>query len=108
MQIDDDTQPENKTEFPSFRTSGLYVYGGLTYFESENQVSLSAGEHIVALSVCKPTIDTQFFAEVYRVGEPTGQVVGGILVRSLGWLLLVLGAFAAAVGFLAKRRHNAA
>ena len=43
----------------TFRTAGLYVYGGLAYFESDDTVRIAAGSHTVSLRTCEPGVAHQ-------------------------------------------------
>jgi hypothetical protein len=100
MQTDAEDAPGTPAMLRTFRAAGLYVYGGLAYYESEDVVRIAAGSHTVSLRTCQPGVANQFFVSLERAGEPTGQFVSALLVRGLGWLLLVVGIAATALTHL--------
>ena len=111
MQIDADGASGAPQMLSTFGTAGLYVYGGLAYYESADTVRISAGDHTVSLKTCEPGVANQYFVSLERAGEPTGQVVSALLVRGIGWLLLAFGVATTALTYLkeirAKRRASA-
>ena len=104
MQTDAEDAQGKPAMLRTFRTAGLYIYGGLAYYESEDVVRIAAGSHTVSLRTCEPGAANQFFVSLERAGEPTGQVVSALLVRTLGWLLLAVGFATTALTYLRRAR----
>jgi hypothetical protein len=100
MQIDPEDASSRLLKLSTFRTAGLYVYGGLAFYESEDVAQIAAGGHTVSLRTCAPGLGNQYFASLERAGEPTSRFVFAWLVRGAGWLLLALGVVATAKNHL--------
>jgi len=100
MQTDAEDAPGKPVMLRTFTAAGLYVYGGLAYYESEDAVRIAAGSHTVSLRTCEPGIANQFFVSLERTGEPTTQYLSALLVRGVGWLLLALGVATTALTYL--------
>jgi hypothetical protein len=92
------------TELNAFRSAGLFVYGGLAYYESEKELHVGFGKHTVALKACAPAPRGQSFVEFQRAGEPAAMAVGGWLVRGAGWVLLALGGLATLAEVVSSHR----
>jgi hypothetical protein len=109
LRVDPEEEATEPIRLEEFRSSGLYVYGGVAYFESKKSLHLAGGNHTASLAACEAKIGSQLFAELQRSGGPTGQFVMAWLVRCAGWFFLVAGMIASAASvYLQRRRKNAA
>lgn len=106
MQLDGENANEKPSRIDSFKTAGLYVFGGMAYYESESEIGISAGEHTVTLKACQPSDGSQVFTSLIRTGEPTGRFLLSQLVRVLGWIFLVFGVGATVIQYLISNRAS--